>query len=165
MGKLAETGIELPDELFAIMLLASLPTSYENFVIALKTRDELPKLSALILKLTEEGERRKAGEQITQVEGGAQVFKSQSNNNNKKKKKNNTVSSNNMNANTRKNVKNGRQSGKQKQNFNCFKCRRRGQYGAQCSNNNTETSNRAVQQEVTHRILSICSNQQQQRVE
>ena len=92
------------------MLLASLPTTYENFVIAFQTRDELPKLSALKLKLTEEGERKKAGEQITQIEGGAQVVMSQSNN----KKNSNTVSSNNMNANARKNVKNGRQSGKQK---------------------------------------------------
>ena len=90
--KLAETRVELQDELFAIMLLASLPTSYENFVIALEMRDELPKLSALKLKLTEEGEIRKAGEQITQVEGGAQVLMSQLNN----KKHNNTVSSNNI---------------------------------------------------------------------
>ena len=47
--KLIETGIEFQDELFAIMLLASLSTSYENFVIALETRDKLPKLSALKL--------------------------------------------------------------------------------------------------------------------
>ena len=141
--KLAETGIELQDELFAIMLLASLPTSYENFVIALETRDELPKLSALKLKLTEEGERRKAGEQITQ-HGGAQVFMSQSNN---KINNNNNISSNRINVNNNRNEKNNRQSGKQKQNFNCFKCGRRGHYAAQCRNGKPETSNRTVQQE------------------
>ena len=41
--KLAENGIKLQDELLVIMLLSSLPSEYENFIIAIKTRDELSK--------------------------------------------------------------------------------------------------------------------------
>ncbi|XP_073820463.1 uncharacterized protein [Musca autumnalis] len=58
--KLAEAGIELSEDLLVIMILASLPKSFENFVVALESRDELPKLSALKAKLVEENERRKS---------------------------------------------------------------------------------------------------------
>ncbi|XP_073844139.1 uncharacterized protein, partial [Musca autumnalis] len=75
--KLAETGIELQEELFVIMLLASLPKSYENFVVALETRDELPSLSALKIKLAEEGERRKANGSIG-IEAAENAFVSHS---------------------------------------------------------------------------------------
>lgn len=48
--KLAETGVNLQEEFFVIMLLASLPRSYENLVVALESRDELLNLN--------KGERR-----------------------------------------------------------------------------------------------------------
>lgn len=56
--KLAEVGIEIAEELLAIILLSSLPKEYENFVIAIETRDALPTLDMLKVKLIEEGDRR-----------------------------------------------------------------------------------------------------------
>ena len=43
VDKLAETGVTF-QELYVIMLLASLPKSYEILVVALEVRDDLPKL-------------------------------------------------------------------------------------------------------------------------
>ncbi|XP_017475839.1 PREDICTED: uncharacterized protein LOC108366072 [Rhagoletis zephyria] len=57
--KLSETGINIQDDLLSIILLSSLPKSFDNFVIAMETRDSLPCFSALKIKLIEEGERRK----------------------------------------------------------------------------------------------------------
>lgn len=56
--KLTEIDIKLQDELLAILILSSLPKSYENFVIAIESRDDLPKVNALKTKLLEEGRRR-----------------------------------------------------------------------------------------------------------
>lgn len=56
--KLADVGIQIQDELTVIILLSSLPIDYENFVVAMETRDALPSLSVLKLKLLEEAERR-----------------------------------------------------------------------------------------------------------
>lgn len=58
LEKLTEIDIKLQDELLAILILSSLPKSYENFVIAIESRDDLPKVSALKTKLLEEGRRR-----------------------------------------------------------------------------------------------------------
>lgn len=41
------------------MLLFSLPTDFQNFVVAMETRDELSKFSLLKQKFLEEGKRRK----------------------------------------------------------------------------------------------------------
>lgn len=58
VDKLAEVNIELNEELKVIILLSSLPSEYENFVVAIETRDALPTFSALKIKLLEEGTRR-----------------------------------------------------------------------------------------------------------
>lgn len=57
--KLQEIGISIQEELLSIILLSSLPQHFENFVIAVETRDNLPNLIALKQKLIEEDERRK----------------------------------------------------------------------------------------------------------
>lgn len=56
--KLADVGIQIQEELLVIILLSSLEKEYENFVVAIETRDKLPSLSVLKLKLLEEWERR-----------------------------------------------------------------------------------------------------------
>lgn len=58
VDKLSEVGIELQDELIVIILLSSLPKSYEQFVVAMETRDSLPKFQILKVKLLEEAERK-----------------------------------------------------------------------------------------------------------
>lgn len=52
--QLEEAGIEIPDELLAIMLLGSLPVGFENFSVAIESRDEIPTLENLKIKLMEE---------------------------------------------------------------------------------------------------------------
>ncbi|CAB0035042.1 unnamed protein product [Trichogramma brassicae] len=52
--KLKSTGANLDDDLLAIMLLHSLPASYENFRCAIESRDILPDLEILKIKVLEE---------------------------------------------------------------------------------------------------------------
>ena len=56
--QLEDAGIKLPDELLSIMLLNSLPAEYENFCVAIESRDELPHPENLKIKLIEEEARR-----------------------------------------------------------------------------------------------------------
>jgi len=60
--KLQEIDQTVPDEMLVIILLSSLCDLYENFVVAIETRDSLPSLSSLKIKLLEEGERRKVSD-------------------------------------------------------------------------------------------------------
>lgn len=56
--KLTEVGIDIQEELLTIILLTSLPKQFDNFVVAIETRDNLPSFSSLRQKLLEEAERR-----------------------------------------------------------------------------------------------------------
>ncbi|GBP89831.1 Retrovirus-related Pol polyprotein from transposon TNT 1-94 [Eumeta japonica] len=58
VDKLAEVGIELHEELVTIILLSSLPAQYEQFVVAMETRDILPTIQNLKVKLLEEADRK-----------------------------------------------------------------------------------------------------------
>ncbi|XP_073840680.1 uncharacterized protein [Musca autumnalis] len=97
------------------MLLASLPTSYENLVVALEARDELPKLSTLKIKLGEECDRRKVNNNSAQGDDDVQIFMAHTRRSNKGR---------NNDAGTSKQ--------KNHRNFNCFNCGRSGHYAAQC---------------------------------
>ena len=52
--------IEINEDLLAILLLYSLPGSYENFRCAIESRDELPTSEALKVKIIEETDARKS---------------------------------------------------------------------------------------------------------
>lgn len=130
--KLAETGITLQEELYVIMLLASLPKSYENLVVALEARDDLPKLSTLKIKLSEEGERRKVNNGATNADNSVQVFMAREN----KDKKRNSYNKNNNSNDSNKNHQT------RKSNFKCFNCGRKGHYAAQCRDKNTKGERR-----------------------
>jgi len=56
--QLEEVGIKIPNELLSIMLLGSLPTEFENFSVAIESRDEIPTLENLKIKLIEEEARQ-----------------------------------------------------------------------------------------------------------
>ena len=56
-AKLAEHGIEILNDLLVIMLLASLPSEFENFVIAMETKDQLRNFN--VLKQKKEKEEKK----------------------------------------------------------------------------------------------------------
>jgi len=56
--QLEEAGITIPADLLSIMMLGSLPIEYENFRIAIESRDEIPNIEALKSKLIEEEARQ-----------------------------------------------------------------------------------------------------------
>ncbi|CAK9820287.1 Retrovirus-related Pol polyprotein from transposon TNT 1-94 [Anthophora plagiata] len=56
--QLEAAGIALPDDLLSVMLLASLPQEYENFSVAIESRDEVPSLEYLKAKLKKEEARQ-----------------------------------------------------------------------------------------------------------
>lgn len=58
IDQLSEIDVLIPEEMLVILLLSSLPKSYEGFVIAVESRDLLPNLSSLKVKLLEEGARQ-----------------------------------------------------------------------------------------------------------
>lgn len=59
VDKLGEMGLVINEDLLSIMLLYSLPESYETFRCAIETRDNLPNLENLKIKIVEEFEARK----------------------------------------------------------------------------------------------------------
>lgn len=54
--KLKEVDFLVQEEILSVLLLLSLPQLFDGFVIALETRDELPSLGMLKIKLQEEGQ-------------------------------------------------------------------------------------------------------------
>lgn len=92
--KLAEIEITLQEDLLVIMVMASLPKSFENFVVALETRDQLPTLSVLKVKLIEEGQRRKAVEDSNNNDDAVQVFMAQAKKNQNQQAQKNIVYNN-----------------------------------------------------------------------
>lgn len=59
VDKLGEMDININKDLLSIMLLYSLPQSFENFRIAIESRDDLPDPDNLRVKIIEEAEARK----------------------------------------------------------------------------------------------------------
>ncbi|GBO20432.1 hypothetical protein AVEN_269354-1 [Araneus ventricosus] len=57
--KLSEMEIKIDENLLSIMLLYSLPASYENFRCAIESRDDLPSADVLRIKIIEESEARR----------------------------------------------------------------------------------------------------------
>ncbi|KAL6446790.1 hypothetical protein ACFW04_001310 [Cataglyphis niger] len=55
---LEDEEIEIPAELQSIMLLSSLPEDYENFCVAIKSRDQIPTVNFIKGKLIEKEARR-----------------------------------------------------------------------------------------------------------
>lgn len=62
VDKLGEMEIQINPDLLTIMLLYSLPPSYENFRCAIESRDELPSAETLKIKIIEENDARKGDE-------------------------------------------------------------------------------------------------------
>lgn len=62
--QLATLDIKLPELCLSVLLLLSLGEAYENFVVAMSSRDSLPPVAVLKIKLLEE-EERKSGDAVT----------------------------------------------------------------------------------------------------
>jgi len=59
--RLSEMDVNIPQNLLALMLMNSLPASFENFRCAIESRDEPPDLENLRVKIIEKYETRKEG--------------------------------------------------------------------------------------------------------
>lgn len=105
--KITEVDIKLQDELLTVILLSSLPQDYENFVIAMESRDELPTALQLKTKLIEESKRRE-GEKTHEGAEMAFFSKRSQQKRSPQPQKNRTV------------------SGK------CYKCHKHGHYASSC---------------------------------
>jgi len=60
VDKLADMEVAINDDLLAILLLYTLPTSYENFRCAIESRDKLPKPEELRIKIIEETDSKRS---------------------------------------------------------------------------------------------------------
>lgn len=69
VDKLSVMDVDINQDLLSILLLYSLPPSYENFRCAIESRDELPKAEVLKVKILEESEAR--GQKTHDGEAGA----------------------------------------------------------------------------------------------
>lgn len=87
--KLLETGIEFQEELLAIMLLSSLSKEFDNFVVAMETRDNLPNFSLLKQKILEEGKRKREQDESEKASTQQQAFAAQPKNKEFNRKDNN----------------------------------------------------------------------------
>lgn len=68
--QLSTMKMDLPEVLLSVLLLVSLGESYESFVVAMSSRDELPSIAVLKIKLLEEEERKRGD-----IASGAHVLK------------------------------------------------------------------------------------------
>lgn len=64
VDKLMAMGVEVNGDLLSIMLLYSLPAGYDNFRVAIESRDDLPTPEALKIKILEESEVRRQADVI-----------------------------------------------------------------------------------------------------
>ena len=75
VDKLQAMDIEINGELLSIMLLYSLPSTFENFRCAIESRDNLPDADSLRIKIIEENDARK--QKTVEDEAGAMFARSQ----------------------------------------------------------------------------------------
>lgn len=83
--QLEEAGIKLPNELLLIMLLFSIPAEYENFSVVIESRDDVPTLENLKIKLKEEEARqRDRDDKVNDSENKSDALLTKGNVNNEK---------------------------------------------------------------------------------
>lgn len=74
VDKLKGMDVKINGDLLSIMLLYSLPASYDNFRCSMESRDELPTADVLKVKIIEETEARRVespGNDVVAMAGGS----------------------------------------------------------------------------------------------
>lgn len=119
VDRLESMEVTIHEELVSVMLLYSLPASFENFRCAIESRDELPKPEILKVKILEEYESKN-------VSSGTQVMYTHQNEN--------------LPYNDQRRWTNGNQSRKSWQPMykpmRCYRCNRPGHRASDCRQNN-----------------------------
>ncbi|XP_073816655.1 ecdysteroid phosphate phosphatase isoform X1 [Musca autumnalis] len=120
VDSLREIDIKIPEDFVSIVLLCSLPEEYESFRIAMESRDVLPPIDTLKVKILEESHRREEKPHMDEEHVFAANYKNKAYH--KNRKGNNTKESD---ENRRNNIK-------------CYACGKRGHIRSQCKkyNNN-----------------------------
>lgn len=108
-SKLADMDIDMHDDLTSIMLLYSLPSSFDNFRCAIESRDSLPDPETLKIKVLEEEHSRNRKECVDKalLVKGRRSFK----------------------------PKSGTESGNNRFRYKCFKCHQFGHKASECKRN------------------------------
>uniref|UniRef100_T1IVV4 CCHC-type domain-containing protein n=1 Tax=Strigamia maritima TaxID=126957 RepID=T1IVV4_STRMM len=127
--KLSDMGVKIDPDITTILLLYSLPQSFENFRCAIESRDDLPKPEILKIKIIEESDARGI-EKPKEVVPNA-MFAKKPWKRNTRGKKNEEEKSNSSKKTTFK--------------FKCHNCRKVGHKAADCwSKNKKETASAAT---------------------
>ncbi|CAK9827078.1 Retrovirus-related Pol polyprotein from transposon TNT 1-94, partial [Anthophora retusa] len=151
--QLEEVGIKLPEEVLSIMLLSSLPPEYENFSVVIESRDEVPSLENLQIKLKEEEARQSdRNERCNENENKSDALLTKNSVNREKHMKVNSKYYNNNNSDNRYN--NYKKRGPFKYTIKCFSCGRMGHKSVECRTKykRNETNN------VNDTMITIASN-------
>lgn len=121
VDKLEEMEVDINKDLLAIMILYSLPSSYENFRVAIESRDVLPNPESLRIKLIEESQARtNTNTRGTSDRPNDALFTNKNFNNFKKRDSNNGENSNNYNSVSKSFV------------MRCFRCKKLGHKANEC---------------------------------
>ena len=151
VDKLTEMDIIINNDLLSIMILYSLPASYENFRIAIESRDLLPSPECLKIKILEESEARNKNYNTEQEE----AFLSRRRNNNfQRRYDNNSRYSNNNSKQYQSNItrypnNTTRYSNNNSENRNtCRVCSKPGHCARDCRSKNYKTKEETFKAEV-----------------
>lgn len=120
---LAAIDVDIPEEMLVIILLSSLPVAFENFVVAMETRDALPSLNVLKVKVLEEGARQNACVQKYETSTETLMHAKSDARGNFQNKGN--ITNCTKNSNNNKNSKNIKK-------LKCFNCGKYGHFAAAC---------------------------------
>lgn len=121
VDKLNALEIEINSELLSVMMLYSLPSSYDVFRVAIETRDSLPSPEELKVKIIEENQARSAnGENHSAVNEGA-LYSKFHKNSPRNSDKGYTFSKNNASIPRQSEFK-----------FRCYKCNKLGHKAKEC---------------------------------
>ena len=127
-------GVELNEDLVAVLLLCALPEEMENFVVAVESRDELPKMNQLISKVLEE-ERR----QSTKNDGHEDRVFSASEKYRQPKSNCTSHSLDSKHEKYNKKTTNNYERVGKRNSFKCYKCGKSGHFRSQCKSNERES--------------------------
>ncbi|KAG6460293.1 hypothetical protein O3G_MSEX011894 [Manduca sexta] len=115
---LSDMGVKIHDDMLSILLLYSLPESYENFSCAMESRDELPNVEVLKIKILEKAST--SANESQNIEGAMYAKRKEFKKDSKTKKQNTQIS---------------------KFKYKCFKCHEFGHKASDCKmkRNNNDT--------------------------